>query len=418
MKTSLRMPKVLEQVILDYIDPTEYVRCLKVLTGPIDEVPIPADCPAEFNRSSKWSSMRQKLRLLQWKFNLKDRDVDDIIQLKIDLLSKQDTRGWTLLGVDAVRYLETMFKCLREWLTTHATNVEGRSQTLRPKRERKDNTQQPEPAQPWIQEKKQRLSQDHPKELTKLMGFKSVLRDLLRKVWSWRTVESRDARRPFKFIVPVGPGPECQGSIWGVLTWESKKCAQEVPTITYYDAVGLFNIETVKYIDECVQYLSWYEGLDALYDSNLTDIGIDDSLAKAVYNITAKHTLWSFIGKSRLKSRSLVNNKEFALLETAYISTLTDETVPLPSVPVYRLSAPVIVLRARETRVYCTAIIHLLVSACSTLDRLRDDQGSEIARRLVFEVINNALYDPFSPPHPPPISFPHYYYSSSSSSSS
>ena len=91
------MPEVLEEILLGYIDPTDYMRCLKVLAGPIDQV-IPADYPAEVDRGSphqqtRWNKMRAMLSRLILKNEWPDYDADDsIIQVKIDLLLASKTR--------------------------------------------------------------------------------------------------------------------------------------------------------------------------------------------------------------------------------------------------------------------------------------------------------------------------------------
>jgi hypothetical protein len=66
VKASLQMAEVgLEQILLGYIDPGDYMRCLKVLVGPIDQVTIPADCPAEFDQQPEWNNMRENLSNLR-----------------------------------------------------------------------------------------------------------------------------------------------------------------------------------------------------------------------------------------------------------------------------------------------------------------------------------------------------------------
>ena len=392
LKASLRMPDaVFEQILLGYVDPGDYMRCLKVLVGPSDEVTIPVDCPVEFDQQTDWNKMREKLSNLicqneseQWP----QYDVDEgIIQVKIDLLNKQDTRGWTLLGVETVHDLKKKFKMFIEPLINKIFKEAAKEERSRAKeerarkRQRKDNKQQPELHQPLIQEQKQQqvVIQNFVKGLVK--SSKPLVAEVLRTVWSWRTGESRKEMHPFKFIAPVCKNVKDFGHKWSVLTWESKKGPQEVPTVTYYDTVGLIH-------DKCVKYFSLYAEWDELYNfaAHLSDNDMDENLCMAVYNSAIKHALWNLKGQPILKVG----------LETAYLTTLTGAMVPLPSPPVYRLIAPNIVQvkTVKETGVYCTAIIHLLTSACSTLDRLKDDQGPDLRRRLVFEVINNLLYDP------------------------
>ena len=156
LKASLQMPDaVLEQILLGYIDPGDYMRCLKVLVGPIDQVTIPVHCPVEFDQQTEWNKMREKLSNLicqneseKWP----QYDVDEgIIQVKIDLLNKQDTRGWTLLGVETVHYLKKKFEMFIDPLTIKIFKKAAKEERSR-KRQRKDNKQQPEPHQRLIQE--------------------------------------------------------------------------------------------------------------------------------------------------------------------------------------------------------------------------------------------------------------------------
>jgi hypothetical protein len=358
--------------------------CLKVLVGPRDQVTIPADCPAEFKKQPEWNNMRENLSNLICPNELEEWPQYDanegIIQVKIDLLNKQDTRGWTLLGVETVHDLKKQFKMFIDPLTDKIFKEAEKEERLQRKRQRKDNKQQPELHERLIQEQKQQVVIQHfVKGLVK--SSKPLVAEVLRTVWSWRTGESRKEMHPFKFIAPVCKNVEDFGRKWSVLTWESKKGPQEVPTVTYYDTVGLIH-------DKCVKYCSWYAELDALYNSaaHLSHNDVDETLCMTVYNSAIKHALWELKGQSILKVG----------LETAYLATLAGAMVPLPSPPVYCLIAPDIVQvqTVKETGVYCTAIIHLLASACSTLDRLKDDQGPDLRRRLVFEVINNLLYDP------------------------
>ncbi len=280
-----------------------------------------------------------------------------------------------MLDVHTVPDLKLRFDMLIDLLTEKILE-EAETEERSPKRQRKANKQQPELHLPLIQEQKQQqiVIQNFVQRIVK--NSTPLVAEILGKVWSWRTEESRKEMHPFKFIAPV-----CHGYTWSVLTWESKKGPQEIPTVTYYDTVGLIH-------DECVKYFSWYAELDALYNfaAHLSDYDMDETLCMIVYNSAIKHALWNLKGQPILKVG----------LETAYLTTLTGAMVPLPSPPVYCLIAPNIVQvqRVEETGVYCTAIIHLLTSACSTLDRLKDDQGPDLRRRLVFEVINNVLYDP------------------------
>jgi hypothetical protein len=377
---ALEMPEVIEQCVLEYVDPKDYVRCLKLLASPkVDGNGLLAEITLSRMHvdliNSQISGGVYRLDPYNDIFNVHEK----VIQVKIDLLKQQDTRGWTLLDVHALPYLKDRFRFLLDLLLDPHYNA---GTSLKRKHD-------PGHVQ-------QALLHQH--VLNIATNAMEEIRKILLCVWSWRTVKPRGERHPLKLIAPVYEFMTDRhrfnhGKHWGVMTWEPETGPKQMTTITYYDTLGLIQ-------DKGVKYLSWLNELYSIHGSAALrpDTYIDANMCLTVIRVTMKHALWSLAGKSLSKWDRLYENSKFKLLISIYLNTQTGTAIPLPPLPDYQLIVPDIVQEestfATDSGVYCSTIMHLLVSPCSTMDRLCKYHGWELRKRLMFEYIKNVLYDP------------------------